>query len=301
MVLSATNFLKEKSSSPRLDAEIIIADVLGCGRTDLYVNSKKELDSATLQKCLQKVERRIAGEPVAYITNKKDFLNHTFFVQEGVLVPRPETEHIVEYALHWIENHPSIKVGNAKTFWVLDLGCGSGCVGLSFLKEVLNIQVVAVDISDKAIETSRINAQRLDVNDRYTLIQKNADLLTAKDFEILKEKGFNGDFDIVISNPPYISFTDELVEENVRNHEPQEALFCESDGLEKIEKWSALAAPLLTEKGLLVFEIGASQGERAKKAVQDTDFFEDCEVATDYSGRDRFVIAVRKIDRKTVN
>ncbi len=258
------------------------------------MNSKKTLDPKTLQECLQKIERRIQGEPIAYITNKKDFLNYTFFVEAGVLIPRPETEHIVEYALHWIENHPDTISNKPKKFWVLDLGSGSGCVGLSLLKEVFNIHVVAVDISAKAIEVSKRNAKNLDVEDRYSLIQKNADLLEPRDFDFLKEKGFQGEFDIVISNPPYIGYGDVDVEPNVKKFEPAEALYCEDNGLEKVRKWSTVAGNMLTAKGLWVFEIGATQGRAAEKLVLSTDFFADCEVATDYSGRDRFLVVFKK-------
>lgn len=289
MILTAANFLQGKSPSARLDAEVIIADVLECARTDLYVHSKKELAPNDLQECLQKIERRIQGEPVSYITNKKDFLNYTFFVQEGVLIPRPETELLVEYILHWVEEQKE-----QKEFWALDIGCGSGCIGISLLKEVFKMKVVANDISDKAIETTRQNAEALEVKDKIEIIQKNADLLSFKDFDYLKEKGFGGLFDVVVSNPPYIARDDEAIEANVKKFEPDEALFCENQGLEKIQKWTNLAGSILKDKGLWIFEIGATQGPAAFKIVSESGFFEDIEVAQDYSSKDRFVIAFKK-------
>ena len=297
MILSAASFLKEKSPSARLDAEVIIADVLQCRRTDLYVNSKKELSPEDLTECLQKIERRIQGEPVSYITNKKDFLNYTFFVQPGVLIPRPETELLVEYALHWIENSK-----NEQEIWVLDIGCGSGCIGVSLLKEVFRIKCVSVDISDKAIETTSINAKNLGVIDKIEVFKKDADKLSYKDFEFLREKGFGGSFDVVISNPPYISKDDSLVEPNVKKYEPQEALYCESEGLEKISNWTNLAGSLLKDKGLWIFEIGASQGQSALKIISESGLFEECEVVKDYAGLDRFVICFKKtLLTKTMN
>ena len=268
---------------------MIIADVLNCPRTDLYVHSKKELDPAHLQECLQKIERRIQGEPISYITNKKDFLNYTFFVQEGVLIPRPETELLVEYILHWIEEEK-----NQKEFWALDLGCGTGCIGISLLKEVFKMKVVSVDVADKAIETTKTNAQNLGVLDKIEIVQKNADDLSYKDFDFLKQKGFSGTFDIVVSNPPYISKDDELVEKNVKKYEPHVALYCEDNGLEKITNWTNLAGSILRDQGLWIFEIGASQGKAAHKIVEESGFFENIQVAQDYSGYDRFVIATKK-------
>lgn len=258
------------------------------------MNSKKELTPQDLQVCLQKIERRIQGEPVSYITNKKDFLNYTFFVQDGVLIPRPETELLVEYILHWIEEHPDVKSGVAKEFWAADIGCGSGCIGVSLLKEVFKMKLVSIDISEKAIETTLENARALSVSDKIETIKKDADFLSYKDFEFLKEKGFSGTFDIVVSNPPYISKEDPLVEPNVKKFEPHEALYCQNNGLEKIQKWTNLAGSILKEKGLWIFEIGASQGKAAEKIVQDSGFFEDIQVAQDYAGYDRFIIAIKK-------
>lgn len=253
------------------------------------MNSKKELDPKDLQECLQKIERRIQGEPVSYITNKKDFLNYTFFVQEGVLIPRPETELLVEYILHWIEEEKS-----PKEIWALDIGCGSGCISVSLLKEVFKMRAVAVDLSDKAIETTKENAKRLGVIEKIDVMKKDADLLSFKDFEYLKEKEFEGLFDIVVSNPPYISKEDPLVEKNVKKFEPHEALYCSENGLEKILKWTNLAGSILRDKGLWIFEIGASQGRAAEQIVRESGFFENIQVAQDYSGYDRFVIATKK-------
>lgn len=268
---------------------MIIADVLKCPRTDLYVHSKKELAPNDLQECLQKIERRIQGEPISYITNKKDFLNYTFFVQDGVLIPRPETELLVEYVLHWIEEEK-----NQKEFWALDIGSGTGCIGISLLKEVFKMKVVAVDISDKAIEATQKNAKDLGVSEKIEILQKNADSLSYKDFEIFKEKGFSGTFDVVVSNPPYIAKDDQQVEENVKKFEPHAALYCEDNGLEKIKNWTNLAGSLLRDQGLWIFEIGASQGISAQKIVAGSGFFENIQVAQDYSGLDRFVIATKK-------
>ena len=268
---------------------MIIADVLKCPRTDLYVHSKKELAPHDLKECLQKIERRIQGEPVSYITNKKDFLNYTFYVQEGVLIPRPETELLVEYILHWIEEGKS-----EKEIWGLDIGCGSGCIGISLLKEVFKMKIVANDISDKAIETTQANAKMLDVSDKLEILKKDADLLNYKDFEYLKSKGFSGLFDVVVSNPPYIAKNDELVEKNVKKFEPHEALYCDDSGLEKIQKWTNLAGSILRDQGLWIFEIGASQGNASQKIVEDSGFFENIQLAQDYAGYDRFVIATKK-------
>ncbi len=289
LVAQATLFLKNTSPSARLDAEVIISDTLDCRREDLYINSEKILNPKALSDCLQKIERRIAGEPVSYITHKKDFLNYTLYVNEGVLIPRPETELLVEYALHWVEQN-----SKETPLWMLDIGAGSGCIGVSILKECSNVNGVAIDIADAAIQASQVNAEKLNVQERYHLIQKDADAMDFRDFEFLKQNGFKGSFDFIVSNPPYIAEQDQNVETNVRKFEPSEALFCLDEGMEKITKWTNLAGSLLRPQGLWIFEIGAGQGRSAKAAVEASGFFEKLEVGQDYSGKDRFVIAIKK-------
>lgn len=288
IIKQATNFLKEVSPSPRLDAEIIISDILKCRREDLYTRFSEDLLGKQLQECLVCIERRIQGEPVAYITGKKDFFNHTFFVEKGVLVPRPETELLVEYALHWIEED-----GLKENLWVLDLGCGTGCIGISLLKEVFRLHVVAVDISETAISLTKKNAQNLNVLDKIITIQKNADDLTEDDLKDLKEHRFSGKFDIIISNPPYISYDDQNVQEGVRKHEPHEALFCKDGGLEKIKKWTQIAGEHLKPQGLWIFEIGSQQGQGAQEIVWQNKSFQQIQKVQDYAGLDRFIIAIK--------
>jgi release factor glutamine methyltransferase len=241
-----------------------------------------------LSKCLQSIERRIQGEPVSYITNKKDFLNYTFYVPTGVLIPRPETELLVEYVLHWVEEKALSDI------WTLDLGCGTGCIGLSLAKEVFKMNVVEVDISSVAIEATNKNTSDLQVTDKVSILQKDADTLSYKDFEFLKPKGFSGQFDVVISNPPYIAKDDPQVQDSVKKHEPREALYCENEGFEKIEKWTNLAGSVLKDGGLWIFEIGSSQGRKALQIVQQSGFFKEIQLAQDYAGHDRFIIATKQ-------
>ncbi len=294
LLLQATQFLKNTSPSARLDAEVIISDTLMCRREDLYTQSHKEISPITLSTCLQKIERRIQGEPVAYITHKKDFLNYTFHVEEGVLIPRPETELLVEYSLHWIEEKHSQQ---SQGIWALDIGTGSGCIALSMLKEVRNLNVVAVDISDAAEKVSNQNAKTLGVSERFYFKKGNADGMDYRNFDNLKANGFTGQFDLIISNPPYIGEMDSEVEKNVKKYEPHEALYCADQGLEKIKLWTSLAGSLLKPGGLWIFEIGYTQGLASQKIVGSSGFFDKIEVAQDYSGKDRFIISIKKTEK----
>ncbi len=271
-----TSFFKEKKiETARLDAELLIADALNLKRIDLYIKFEYPLTETEIQKCRDHVRRRAQQEPVAYILEKKDFFKESFKVKKGVLVPRPETEGLVEEALAWIQRN------SLSAPYIADFGSGSGCVGLSILKEMSDQgRLVGVDASELAIENSRENGMKLEL--------KNFEFIKARiqDFDFGEKP-----FDVVVANPPYIAKEDSNIQEDVKKFEPHEALFAEDEGYKEIADWAQVAARILRPGGLVAFEIGATQAQKAKKIFADTGQFVLIRSEKDLAGLDRFVFA----------
>jgi release factor glutamine methyltransferase len=271
--------------SAKLDAEILISRALGWERMNLYTKSNHTLSKDEAIKCLEWLERRQGGEPVAYILGEKGFYKHDFIVSPDVLIPRPETELVVEAALGWIaENYVD------DILRIVDLGAGSGCIGLSLIAEIENARLLAVDISLSALEILRANADRLGVQDRTMVWDGDAGNL---DINIVTN-ALGGKVHVVVANPPYISIHNRQIEKNVKEFEPQTALFSGVDGLEAIRAWSRTAAQILLPGGICVFEIGNTQALEAKEIFNSLPFFEEVNILKDLAGHDR-VVTARKI------
>jgi release factor glutamine methyltransferase len=274
-------FFQDKGiETPRLDAELLVAHALKIERIQLYLKFDQPVKEAEMAVAREFVKRRIQGEPVAYIIGEKGFYNSVFKVGPGVLVPRPETEHLVEDAVEWM------KKNNSESFAVLDLGCGSGCIGLSILKEEPRAKLFAVDISDKAMEFSKANAEKLGLTARCTFIQANADE-TEKIMSAVKVQGFEK-LNVIVSNPPYIDEKDPAVEKNVKTFEPHEALFASNEGFSKLQGWSKSYLPFLSEPGLMLMEMGYQQGSEMKKHFENLEF-DMVTIKKDFSGHDRVI------------
>jgi release factor glutamine methyltransferase len=271
-------FFQDKGiETPRLDAELLIAHALKLERIQLYLKFDQPVKEEEMVIARELVKRRSLGEPVAYITGEKGFFNSVFKVGPGVLVPRPETEHVVEEAIEWMKKNAS------EDYIVLDLGCGSGCIGLSILKEQPRAQLIAVDISDKALAYTKINAENLGLVDRCTFIQANADE-TEEIMAQVKAKKIH----LILSNPPYIGENDPAVEKDVKNFEPHEALFAANDGLSKLQNWSKSYLNFLAKPGLMLMEMGYQQGPEMKKHFEGLEF-DLVAVKKDFSGHDRVI------------
>lgn len=259
-------------SSPKLDAELLISEALGMRRIDLYLHFEKPLNDQELQACRDLIRRRKAGEPVAYILGRRGFFEHDFLVGPGVLIPRPETECLVEKALELFK-------GDAPETFV-DLGCGSGCLGLSLLKKFPDSYLYAVDISDAAIEYTEKNAEQLRVLERVKVMKASAlDVLDVPEV------------DLIVSNPPYIAKDDIHVEENVKKYEPEEALFSDEDGWHHSLGFAKRAAEKLTPGGYYIFEHGATQQKDFLKQLEATGQWSALEGYKDLAGLDRFIVA----------
>lgn len=275
-VLSKTiQFFKDKKfDTPRLDAELLIAHALKLPRIQLYAQFERPLTEAEINLSREYVKRRTAGEPVAYIIEEKGFYGLNFKVKSGVLIPRPETEMIVDEVLADLKKNPR---NNPR---ILDLGAGTGCIGLTLLKNISQATLVSVEKSPEAFAILQENVATLELASRCELI--NADVNTLLDL---------GQFDFIVSNPPYIDEADTQVEANVRKFEPHTALFAEDRGYFALKSWSTKFAPALKPDGLILFEMGHTQGQEMQKHFSDLPNLKNATVLKDLSGLDRIVKA----------
>lgn len=277
-------FKDKKIETPRLDAELLLAHGLKLERIQLYLRFDQPMKEDELVVLRELVRRRASGEPVAYIVGYKDFYKSRFEVNSAVLIPRPETEHVVEKALEWLGERD-------QTLGVLDLGCGSGCIGLSLLSEHSNLRLLAVDLSEKAIEVATRNAVALGVSDRVRFLTANA---SQKDLIMSAYTEFVGrtKVDVLVSNPPYIAHQDPDVEENVKKFEPNTALYAEDSGLALLKGWSSEYASEMANPGIMLMEMGMSQGATMSEHFSNLKIFNEINVIKDLSGHDRVIRGV---------
>ena len=261
---------------PRAAAEILLAHTLGIGRVDLYVQYDRPLESHELEVFKRFIQRRILREPVAYIVGKKEFWSMDLKVTPDVLIPRPETETLVEAALTIIPLEP----GSAP-LKILDLGTGSGAVVLAMASERPVHRFYAVDRSEKALAVALDNARMLDLNKAITFLQGNW-------FDSVRELVHY--FDVIVSNPPYISSHEyKALPPEIAQYEPREALDGGSDGLDAIRLIIKETARYIVPGGRLVFEIGYDQWTAVEKLIEGSGAYSEWAVIKDYSGHDRVV------------
>lgn len=270
-----TQFFRDKKfESPRLEAELLLAHGLGLSRVQLYLKFDQPLSEPELEKCRSLVKRRIQGEPSAYILGSKEFYGFRFEVNPATLIPRPETEEAVEYILKWLERN---KIENPK---LMDLGTGSGCVGLSLLKKNSTAELWTVDVSADAIEIAKKNAAQLEVVDRVQFVLGDAAQMVQQAFAA----------DVIFANPPYIDIDDLEVQSDVRQFEPHLALFSKDQGFAYLKAWSTEAVHKLNSPGLMIFEMGYKQGPVMKQHFEGLNQFKEVRVIKDLSGHDRFIV-----------
>lgn len=271
-------FKDKKFDSARLDAELLISYALKMPRMSLYLKFDQPLTESEVNLCRELIRRRSLGESVAHITQEKGFYGLNFFVEKGVLVPRPETEFIVEDVLNFIKKH------SLESPKILDLGTGTGCIGLSILKNSPTATLVAVEKSETAQNIFLKNAESLGLLDRIQLIKSGVESV---DFKSL------GLFDCIVSNPPYIDINDVRVQKSVREFEPEMALFAEDRGFALLKSWSLKTVPNLAQTALMIFEMGLDQGAEMKSHFKTLNTFKNISIVKDLSGLDRFVKGVR--------
>ena len=260
--------------SARLDTEILIGSILKLDRIQLYMNYDLPLSEVELNQIRNVVRRRAAREPVAYILGEKDFYAHTFYVEPGVLCPRPDTETLVEQAL--------LRIPKSGDFFIADIGMGSGCVGLSIAMERPDVKVFATDISDIALRCTKKNVVHLNLQKRVAIL-KGAYLDPIPPDRTI---------DMLVSNPPYIPTSDiEQLEPEVQKHEPKLALDGGDDGLH-CYRALAVQASARSIPHVLV-EIGMDQAEDVTNIFQ-LKGYPYCTTHQDLSGRPRVVSCSRE-------
>jgi len=241
------HFEARSLDEPRLAAELLLAQALGCKRIELYARFG-EAPTESQRAAFRELVKAAAGhKPIAYLTGRREFYSLEFVVTPDVLIPRPETELLVELALDWCKQ-------NAKErYELLDLGTGSGCVAVTVVKRQGGVHALATDVSEAALEVAARNAERHAVTDRIRFVR--ADMLGLP-AEVVPAGGF----DMIVSNPPYIAETErEALPANIRDHEPAVALFGGDDGLQSYRRISEGVHRLLRPGGMLAMEVGYEQ------------------------------------------
>jgi len=272
-----TQAFKELSNAniknANLDCEVLLSNIINKDREYVILNSKKNLDKKYIDIFNNLIDRRKKSEPIAYLINKKEFWKETFYIDKNVLIPRPDTEHIVEEVLKLTKN-------NSKSH-VLDIGTGSGCILLSILKERKNFIGTGIDISKKCIKVSKYNAKRLELDNRTKFYISDVD-----NFLI-------GKYDVVVSNPPYIENLNlKYLDRDVVNFEPKLALSGGRDGFSEITKVINKTSGLIKKNGVFVLEIGHNQKNKVTEKLKAKGFYIK-KVLKDYGKNDRCIISAK--------
>ena len=266
--------LKSKNiESALLDSEILMSKVLKEDRSSVLLNSERSLSNQDYKNFRELISNRLKFKPIAYLTGQKSFWKYEFEINNKVLIPRPDSELIVEQVLKICQNKQKIKI--------LDVGVGSGCLILSILKERKHFSGVGVDLSKDCINVCKINAVKLRVQNRLKLHKTDID-----NFDL-------GKYDLVVSNPPYIKKLDlKKLHKDVINYEPKLALDGGLDGLSKIRKVIKKSSELVKLNGKLIIEIASDQKKMVKKILIENGFFVN-KVAKDLSKNDRCIISTK--------
>ena len=264
---------KNKIPNPQLDSEILLSNLIKKDKKHIILNPKELLNSEQLDEFKSLIERRKKGEPIAYLINKKEFWNEEFFVNKDVLIPRPDTELIIEQVVKIYSQDEQLQV--------LDIGTGSGCILLSILKERPNFYGTGIDISKKSINVSKFNAKQLNLINRVKFFHSSVD-----NFKI-------GKYDLIVSNPPYIeSLNLKYLEKDVVNFEPKLALSGGLDGFSKIRKVINKASALIKKNGKFILEIGFNQKNKVMKILKEEGFYVN-KAIKDYGNNDRCIISTK--------
>ena len=267
------NYFKSKNiQSARLDAEVLLSHVLRQERIYLYVHFDEPMEQNELNKFREYVKKRAQHVPIAYIIGEREFMGLPFKVTKDTLIPRPDTEILVENVLNNVDKDKEIEI--------VDIGTGSGAIILSLLVNLPKAQGKTVDISSKAIEVAKENAVNLQVNDRCEFFV--GDLFAPLD---------GSKFDVIVSNPPYIPKKDiATLEADVKKYEPVSALTDGGDGLSYYRRLLSEGKAYIKENGFIALEIGIYQSEDVKQIAMDNGW-KNIKIVKDYAGIDRVVLA----------
>lgn len=273
-----------------IDCKILYCFMMNITSTQIILEYQKILPDALCDQYFELLDRRCSGVPVQYITGTQEFMGLEFDVNEQVLIPRQDTETMVEDAISIISGNTlrgeKLPIKQKKDVVVLDLCCGSGAIGLSIANFCSNAKVICADISSKALSVTKQNAQKLSVAKKVHFEEGNL-------LEPFKGRFKNKKFDLILSNPPYIK-TDVIptLQTEVRDHEPMMALDGGADGLDFYRAIIADAAQCLRKEGILMLEIGHDQREAVLELIDETGQYDYVTGLTDLAGRDRIIVAI---------
>ena len=259
--------------SSNLDCELILSKVLNKTREEILINLNNKIDESQEKKFLFYLGKRRNKKPISYLLGFKHFWKYKFYINKSTLIPRPESEHLIECALKYM---PISKSKN-----ILDIGTGSGCLVISLLKERYNCIATAIDISKEALKVAKINAKLHQLENKIRF------------FNIDIDKFNSSKYDLIISNPPYINEADfNRLEDDVKLYEPRMALYGGINGFDEINKVIKKSSKLLKYNGKLIIEIGHKQKNYTVKILLENGFYIN-EIRKDFSGKDRCLVSTK--------
>jgi release factor glutamine methyltransferase len=268
------NILKSKFiETAKLDTELLMSKAINRDRKYIILNNKKKVDEKQLKIFRNLIQKRSDRKPIAYLTNKKFFWKSEFLVDHNILIPRPDTELIIDQVLKFTKHKNNLNV--------LDIGVGSGCILVSILKEKLNFYGTGIDVSKNCINISRINAINLKVNSRVRFYKSNVDKFNL------------GKYDLIVANPPYIIKNNlKYLEKDVVNFEPKLALDGGLDGLSEIRKVIKKSSELLKKNGKFILEIGFNQKNKVINLLKEKGFYINSTLK-DLAKNDRCIVSTK--------
>ena len=274
IIKRGSKFLKKnKIKNPYLDTELILSKVTNKKREEILLNINNKLDNKDITKFQKYLSRRYEKEPMAYILGYKHFWKSKFLINKSVLIPRPDTELIIEETLKYLPLDKSKKI--------LDVGTGSGCIIVSLLKERPKCTATAIDISKNAINVAKTNAKLHQLENKINFINIDID----------KFKSYN--YDLIISNPPYINSIElNRLDDDIKFHEPMLALSGGSDGFRDLKKVIIKSRKLLKVNGKLILEIGHTQKNQCLSILKKNGYYIN-RLSKDLSGKDRCIVSTR--------
>ena len=273
-LFEANKILRENNiKSSKLDSEILLSNVLEKDRKFIILNLDKFLDNLHYKRFKNLILQRSARRPIAHLIGKKDFWKYEFIISDSVLIPRPDTEILIEEVLKIFKHKKKLNI--------LEIGVGSGCILLSILNEKNDFNGVGIDISKKCIELSKLNALKFGLNNRVKFLKSDVDNF------------FYGKYDLIISNPPYIKkYNLKYLECDVAKFEPKLALDGGIDGLSEIKKVIDKSSKLVKKGGKLILEINFDQGSVVKKILKNSGFYIN-KVLKDFGKKNRCIVSTK--------